>query len=490
MPLHIKYGKRKRDDKEHEKFKVSKHEVVELPTIEPKSYVPKMHKYAGKAEKRKGDRDDSIRRVEPRKPGGVRSGTHTNSGIALRPKGEGDWSVPGTNYMGAGNKLDDYEATTPNDKLSKEHDQIENYDYFNWVTGKDGDQEFLDKVDDKDLSGWIAKKFFSAKQLAFKKGFIKEVAGKKISKMPKFDDNHRRPTPVDDVDMDSSPVMETSAARSSGQVTGRTDGSETGISPWMHPRLKPFYPTQNVIMPYISFQDVTLATGTGAGSYSSICIRLNSIVDCLTDATFVANAAPAADGVDATLNSPMYFTYWSKYYRYYSVLSSKYKISIVLNDQTSRCEIACWLYHNGQQQPPIINAGTTTVVPDYIRKTHEHCHVTYLRDREDKAGGYYDRGVEIDGSYVPGSVDHEVMEDEYKQTWHTIAQTPPQREVATLILQRSDWARAVETASTHSLKIKIEVVYHVQWKDLVSDQQYPTLTSDVEVSTDPAGVTN
>lgn len=70
--------------------------------------------------------------------------------VPLRPKGKGDWTVPGYNYLGPGNRLDDYPATNEDDAAALTHDKA--YDeyisqgqdpYWNY---NEADQEFLDKV--------------------------------------------------------------------------------------------------------------------------------------------------------------------------------------------------------------------------------------------------------------------------------------------------------------------------------------------------------
>lgn len=70
--------------------------------------------------------------------------------IPLRAKTRGDWTLPGYNYLGPGNALDDYPPTNEDDRLALKHDQAysqyieQGYDpYWNF---NDADQEFLDYV--------------------------------------------------------------------------------------------------------------------------------------------------------------------------------------------------------------------------------------------------------------------------------------------------------------------------------------------------------
>ena len=291
----------------------------------------------------------------------------------------------------------------------------------------------------------------------------------------------------DDVDMaDAAPPtdgdMSLAAARSGG--SGRTDGSESSVDPFRHYRIHPFNETQNCIMPYYTQGAMTLAATTTGTSVGSIALRLNSIYDCLTITTFVADPTPAADTADGSVQKPQLFAWWSQLYRYWTVVKSEYKLQIWIDGAVNETELSVWTYHHGQQNPPLVNDAATTNVPDYCRKLHKHAHMRRLvNEAPASAGGgsYYDRGIHITGKYRPGNytVHNDVAEDEFKETWHKTNEVPSLRECATFIIQRSDMQRYISTGATVDLKYRLWVTYYVQWKDLLVAYQYPTAESDI-----------
>jgi hypothetical protein len=233
---------------------------------------------------------------------------------------------------------------------------------------------------------------------------------------------------------------------------------------------------------------ITIAAGTAASSVGSFAFRLNSIYDVMTITTYAADPAAAADTADGTVNTPLMQKYWSTYYRYWTVLGSYYKIRMWIEEVADQ-ELSVWTYHNGQQQPPLVTAGGTLNVSDYIRETHRHAHKRKMVNTPAAQGhSYYDERnhIHISGHYKPGPVTvvNDVAEDEYKETWHRTTEVPSLREVCTVIIQRSDMQRFITTATAVNVKYELQIVYHVQWKDLAVLYQYPTDESDFAAVTD------
>lgn len=272
-------------------------------------------------------------------------------------------------------------------------------------------------------------------------------------------------------------TTEATVSRSINTSAGRTDGSETGVDPVNFEHLRPFPDTNNVIMPYVSrsANSFSIAATTTATGQNSIGIRLNSIYDCITTAVgFTADPTPAADTADATVNKPMLMDYWMSLYRYWTVTKTTYKVSFWLQTQDNTAELSIWCYHNGQQQPPLVDdSGTPQIVPDYMRQTHKHCHSKKLRPAATNSTETHiqSRKVVFEGVYYPGNktVVNDVAEDEFKETWHKATEVPSQREIATFIWNKSDKAPAVAVSGFWY----VEVTYHVQLKDLKAIYQYP-----------------
>ena len=267
---------------------------------------------------------------------------------------------------------------------------------------------------------------------------------------------------------------------------GRTDGSETSVDPIAEVKLRPFHNTQDVIMPfYISGRDNAITSANSAAGTYSFAIRLNSVYDVINATTYTEDPTAAADTADAITQKHQMYDYWTSIYRYWTVTKSEYTVRIWTDTKSDTGKWSVWTYHNGQQQPPIV-ATSLVQVPDYMRKMHQHAHVKYLFPRSASNTDAHEKEtvVEIKGVYYPGNrtVVNDVAEDEFKETWHKVNEVPSQREVATFIVQHADGAPRVAA----NLHYEIEIVYHVQLKDLKAIYQYPTQESDIPAVTDYA----
>lgn len=269
--------------------------------------------------------------------------------------------------------------------------------------------------------------------------------------------------------------------------TGRTDGSETSVDRVGEQKLRPFHDTQDVIMPYAFTTPATasISASTSSTGQYSFGFRLNSIYDCLTTTTFTDNPAAAADTADGTVQKPLMHGYWTNIYTYWTVTRAEYKVEIWSPTKSDSGECSIWCYHNGLQQPPLLdNSGTPQIVPDMIRKMHKHCHMKRIRPHPASSTTFHemDNLVTFTGVYYPGNrtVVNDIAEDEYKETWHKGTEVPSLREVATFIINKSDRSDTIAM----SFKIKTTIIYHVQFKDLKRQFIYPVQTDDFPTMTD------
>jgi len=296
----------------------------------------------------------------------------------------------------------------------------------------------------------------------------------------------------DDAGTGTSLALAAPAARTfGGGRTGRTDGSETGVDPFIHYRINPFNETQNAIMPYWAAGSLSLQVGTGSTSIATLALRLNSIYDTLTVSTYVADPSAAADTADGSVQIAQMYSYWTNLYRYWTVVKSEYHLHVWNDSRSLDQEVSVWTYHNGQQQPPLLNEAGTDNIPDYVRGLHRHAHVTKLRtDLVETGKSWYNQGVHIHGNYRMGNytVHNDVAEDEFKETWHKTGEVPSLREVATFIMQRSDLQRATTTGAAVNLKYELRTRYYVQFKDLKAKYQYPAQDTDFSSTTDPFAI--
>lgn len=300
---------------------------------------------------------------------------------------------------------------------------------------------------------------------------------------------NKGPNVIDD-DPNDDPGTGTSAAanlmgKSAG--AGRTDGSETTVSPIAECKLRPYHDTQDVILPYSYTSSVALTASTASAGQGSFAIRLNSIYDVQIASTFTDNPVAGADSVSGTAEKVMMFDYWSTIYNYWTVTESHYKVTFWTETVDRSYQASIWCYHNGGQQPPLLDAqGTPQIIPDWTRKTHKHCHMKHLRPNSSSTTDKHslDTAVVFSGRYRPGNytVVNDVSEDEYKETWHKSNEVPSMREVATFIANVSD--ETVGNPIAITIKYKVDIVYKVQWKDLKRMFQYPVKTDDFASVTD------
>jgi hypothetical protein len=275
-----------------------------------------------------------------------------------------------------------------------------------------------------------------------------------------------------------------------GSTMMGTGHGETAISPVTSVIKQPWPSTVTCMHHYYDLHGNTSITDTAVGKWS---YRLNSIYDCRDTGTYLDNDAPTVpttDVVDATINTPTWRTYWSTYYNYWTVLSSKYRMRFKVTpaDLTTKdVELMVYVYHHGVQNPPLYADGTatgtgTTLVTHQFRRQHRGMYYFPIRYKPETGFNNVDQ-FEINscsGEWSPGSIPHEVQEDELQQIWHRISEVPPTREGLTVIIQKSP---TNAYAGTVVVTPEISIEYTVQWKDLKRIYQYPTQITSVPAIT-------
>lgn len=264
-------------------------------------------------------------------------------------------------------------------------------------------------------------------------------------------------------------------------VMGAAHG-ETGIDPYKYPKRTPWKPTETVVMHYFATPGAQTIT-TAAPAWWSY--RLNSIYDCRDSATW-SDVEPSivADSADATVNTPTWRNYWTTFYNYWTVTECKYRIRFRIDPASAtskETQLMCYVYHHGIQKPPLYAEPTgsgTTVIDHQFRRQHRGMYyfpITYKPDTGFSNIDQYDNNV-CSGTWTPGSIEHEVAEDELQHIWNKVSEVPPTREGLTIIVQKSP-----VNGDTGSITILSEVSleYTVQLKDLKRAYQYPTQSTAV-----------
>ena len=297
----------------------------------------------------------------------------------------------------------------------------------------------------------------------------------------------QQPAPAPDVIPADDPMGASPQMVAMGVGGPKNKTHETPTDPVYNVIMKPFRRTQNVILPYRSNASIDV---TYAANSKHTTFRLNSIYDIVYASTFVANPNPGVGAADGTPNQkPMLYEYWKKFYQYYSVTKVDYTIKI-WTDTKKNTILSVWTYHHGKQCPPLNNSGGKAV-PDYMRRIHPQCHQNELHAHGEAQTPEYNmrsKYITIKGSHRPGQIDHEVAEDEYMETWSKFDAVPAQDELVTFIFQENDRVPMKE-AETFNVQWEMEMFFHVQLKDLVSDHQYPTEAVDLPSVTDMYKIT-
>lgn len=458
---------------------------------------------------------------------------------------------PGYNYFGPGNEIDDYPPLNPADKAALKHDKAytSTKDYF--ITSKAdedfikeleptnaleyGAKKFFETKhtmtnflkgsrqfgshDDKGKKKATAKPKLK-KKWKFAEAYEKYKKGRSPHEITVFGDGstkktpvkalpapsdispekaalsssqrkdimRRRIEPIEDEGANPNPDMEIMAlAGGSGGGPGRGLGEETLPDPWGNAKLRPFPPTQNVILPFKHIS-ANIVLAAGANAYNQFSFRLNSISDILKDnnAVYVPDPTPAPDSLDVlgSRQQSALFDYWKYFYRYWTVLESHYTVTFwpvvqapATTWDTRPCQIFC--YHHGLQFPPATD-GAGNIISELYRKMHTNMHYKELALAHSLNERDCTRNKTIfTGKYTPSSIDHGVAEDEYDEIWTFGTATPVQTECATFIVQRDDIS---PFDISQNWRYQIEIVYHVQFKDLKADYEYIGPTADISLS--------
>lgn len=280
-----------------------------------------------------------------------------------------------------------------------------------------------------------------------------------------------------------------------GNSIAATKGAETitPVDPVRSVVTHPFQDVVNVMLPYKvqAFQATVSCAATPAiTDVYTTSWRLNTPLDIQTAYTYAADPAPAADAAAGTANRPMYWNYWSTFYKYYTVTHCHYKISIKTRTSNSRYgKFSAWTYHHGMQGPPTIDGVTFAYPNDRYRSFHKHARCTPIREHNAAVEPTITKVIE--GDYYPGrySVQNDVVEDDLAETWHKTTEVPPLKEWLTLIIQKAD-EQETNALGQSLWDITYEFFYHVQFRDLYEIYTYPTVGQDLAAITDYSDQTN
>lgn len=279
---------------------------------------------------------------------------------------------------------------------------------------------------------------------------------------------------VGETDEDGDAMMVASADSSKKGKSGGV--GETPIDPIPVARFNPFPNTINAILPYFRKYGSTSVATTACSART---YRLNSIYDVETSSTYAAvdPTTVVADTADGTLNTPYMRDFWKSIYQYWSVVKSEWKVRIRADTQTNDDSLMAYRYLHGIQRPPTTVSSGANTVHHQLKSRHKNCAYKEIVGLEKvntsgvTSANYWKDAVEFSGVWTPGSIEHEVMEDELAQTWHKILEVPPTPELLTIHIQHSPHSQKV---AAMAYIMEFSITYTCQYKDLVAQFEYIT----------------
>jgi hypothetical protein len=290
-------------------------------------------------------------------------------------------------------------------------------------------------------------------------------------------------------------------------------GEETELKDLGYAIYRPFPDTTQVLMPLHSKFSWSINNVTTTAGASRFKMRMNSITD-IFDITYQAdntNITPGVDTNTGTLTTPSMKAYWETIYRYFAVVACKYRVTFrVTTETTTNAQVMIYKYLHGHQDPPLTDGGGTNLVTHEYRQHHPHCefktvdtnqgtytavapvvgNVTIANPGADTAyaagekrwynatgGNTYawakpnniSNTATFSGIWKPGTIKHEVLEDQFQETWTLFTAAPKQHEYMTYIVTHSPYSDInIGVAGV----VNIDCEYIVQLKDLDTKYQY------------------
>lgn len=287
---------------------------------------------------------------------------------------------------------------------------------------------------------------------------------------------------------DEEAPMVTSRAMTSSSGNNQTHG-ETPIANIPYRIYNPFPRTNQVLMHYRTSNTGFIGVSTNVAQ--QITFRLNSITDIQTAITYAADPDRGeADTMTGTLNIPAMRNFWSCVYDYYTVVRSRYHFRIrPTNEVANHTDTLDIFEHlHGKQIPPLNGQGGTQIDVAY-RKRFPHTILKKSKQLPLGTTAEAERHLEetwtdFYGEWYPGTIQHEVEEDELKKTWIKFNNTPPIGEFLTYVFQRASSNPTNTKALFYAWEISID--YEVQLKSLKDQFQY--IRPGVTMNFDPPDV--
>lgn len=425
-------------------------------------------------------------------------------------------ALPGYNYLGPFNSLDNGEPVNQSDRAAQRHDVMykqlqEKYGGFApYYKFSQADQDFIDQASDDDFGGRWGRRFFEWKK-RFAPTFAPERSN--LGKRPRIEPvSEQKKRLRVEASVSNLPAVQ-EAIMSGGGGSGNAAGlRETPIDfpDAKHPvtRGPPEYTFAS--LPYV--RDVRVNT-TKWGLDQAF--RMTSPYDpsilgaTATDLNAGAGSAThtsveAADATDTTIVSARWFDFYSTMYNYYHVVGARWHITI--ENLKSEPLWVHWLYYN-DEVPPL---GATNEDIQCWNDAESHfvgchasaldatgsleCNETNANVNNVEGGGStgttanYESGnnvnnrgrspiLQLSGSYKPGQKTRQIHLDSEVENWTGVNANPGLPEK--LLFRFKHYWNAIDTNDANSydrllsFRFTFRIEYLVEFKELKTGLRWP-----------------
>lgn len=440
-------------------------------------------------------------------------------------------TLPGYNYLGPFNSLDNGEPTNASDQAAKEHDEeygrmgARAYFLFN-----DADEKFIRNTGN-DVGGRLGRFAFQIKKKLAPKITAKPRPSIEVLRKPFV-----RPSLLKKQAEAQVSTNTATMSKQDGKGSGMgAHNNETGRDPIPYDVCRGIPSYMYASLPWYSHKYMRFSGKTvdfdyrmtsvydpfRAPSLTAIDINKGSGTSQVTNVYAPGAQVNNKDGVNQQV---MWYQFYSNLYKYYSVVGCRYKITI--RNMTSNDLWVGWGFR-GQARtwPKAVSHVDMLHWPDvHMRRLHPK--IAYynttngneVREFYDGTTGVVDIGeqqnlttnsrasmsyvannetdtVTISGEYRPGDYDREIQTDELVETWTAIHQNPKLLEALGIRIMNTQGISGNSGASAEQNEIVVEMVanldYLVEFKELhdglhwpSSNQPIPRFTAQL---TDPTG---
>lgn len=442
-------------------------------------------------------------------------------------------TLPGYNYLGPFNAVDNGPPLNPSDRAAQLHDaayaklQQKHGFLAPYIYSSDADDDFIEAAQDDDYGGRWGKRIFN-----WKRQVVPRLPGEPQPKRVRLtgDSDSKFIEKEDALPQSNSPsTANNTSSMPEGKGSGNySDGAtlkETPVDQVVNVSRGP--PSYNFAsLPY--YRDYY--TSVNNQSYEQFTFRMTSPYDCsvsqfntdINTNTPVTNAPEAvADSSDVSPQTARWYNFYASLYNYYHTVSCRWHVTIE-NMQSE--PIWVHMFYHGQQSPPA-QASNIDILHWNDAESHlvgpvAHAMITGGREGEGLQANVNNvedvpmtnpsnvnwttqdhvaaKGasniLQLSGQYSPGDFKQEIHLDSEVENWTAVTANPTLSERLSFRI-KPQW-NFVETsqAASQARSIRIRLVYRceylVEFKELKATLRYPVQEQPIvaTIYADPAVV--